>query len=89
MFQAVILLEAFDATISEDTLTSTEAKLYKDTIENIMLGLCQAYTGSDVWEAPAQKTYIRAQRMKLAGKSNTEMYIGCSNCSEMSYPATV
>lgn len=85
----MILLEAFDATITEDTLTSIEATLYKDTIENIMIGLCQAFTGSDPWVAPAQKAYIRAQRMTLAGYSDIEVTVSCENCTEVDSPATV
>lgn len=54
-----------------------------------MIGLCQAYTGSDPWVAPAEKAYVRVQRMSLGGQGDTEMYISSDNTSDVQYPATV
>ncbi|XP_052815613.1 uncharacterized protein LOC128242491 [Mya arenaria] len=87
--QAVTLLEAYDVTISETTMSSVEANLYLNLIENIMIGMCQAFSGLDAWTAPAEKAYVRVHTTDMSIIGTGDVLVSCANCAEVTHPAKV
>ncbi|WAR12931.1 hypothetical protein MAR_027111 [Mya arenaria] len=85
--QAVTLLEAYDVTISETTMSSVEANLYLNLIENIMIGMCQAFSGLDAWTAPAEKAYVRVHTTDMSIIGTGDVLVSCANCAEVTHPA--
>ncbi|XP_052231821.1 uncharacterized protein LOC127845139 [Dreissena polymorpha] len=84
--EAITLLKAFDATINEVSITSIQASLYLETIENIMIGFCQAFSGSSAWVAPAEKVYVREHTMALGDKGGMQLPVSCDSCESVTHP---
>ncbi|XP_053402869.1 uncharacterized protein LOC123548613 [Mercenaria mercenaria] len=88
--EAITLLKVFDSTLSkEGSIKKEDATNFSATIDYVMLGMCQNFTGSTPWVAPADLSYIRVQRTSLAGYASMQSVVSCDTCQEVEYPAKV